>query len=162
MFQKASCFVLAVLLLSGNLLFSQIEETPKLPSGPSGPGTFGAYYTHLNYTPEWDQHWRVDDHPDVVVRFEDGGHKFVFWRGTSYIPCWVTDNDIWYTNEFVERRGNHSPNTEGCVEPMSDKQCRYSHVRVIESNEARVVIHWRYAPVDVRYEHAFIDRKPLW
>jgi hypothetical protein len=104
----------------------------------------------------------VTDHPDVVVRFDKGGHRFVFWRGTSYIPCWVTDNGVWYTNEFVERRGHHSPNTEGCVEPMSDKQCRYSHVRVIESNAARVVVHWRYAPVDVHYEHSFIDPQTGW
>jgi hypothetical protein len=107
-------------------------------------------------------HWRVADHPDVVVRFDDGGHKFVFWRGTSFIPCWVTDTDVWYTNEFVERRGDHSPNTEGCVEPMSDKQCRYSHVRIIESNDARVVVHWRYAPCDVRYEHPFTDPLTGW
>jgi hypothetical protein len=97
----------------------------------------------------------VGDYADVVVRFDNGGHRFVFWRGTSYIPCWVTDAGVWYTNEFVERRGAHSPNTEGCVEPMSDKQCRFSHVRVIESSDARVVVHWRYAPVDVRYEHPF-------
>ena len=137
-------------------------QDPKLPSGPDGPGVFGAYYTHLKYTPDWDEPWRVADHPDIVVRFDDGGHKFVFWRGTSFIPCWVTDTDVWYTNEFVERRGHHSPNTEGCVEPMSDKQCRYSHVRVIESNNARVVVHWRYAPCDVQYEHPFTDKKTGW
>jgi hypothetical protein len=45
---------------------------------------------------------------------------------------------------------------------MSDKQCRYSQVRIIESNNARVVVHWRYAPVDVRYEHPFIDPNTGW
>jgi hypothetical protein len=135
---------------------------PKLPSGPPGPGRFGASYAHLKYSPEWDKPWRVGDHPDVVVRFDDGGHRFVFWRGTSFIPCWVTDTGVWYTNEFVERRGHHSPNTEGCVEPMSDKQCRFSHVRIIESNDARVVVHWRYAPIDVRYEHPFTDPLTGW
>ena len=138
------------------------DNPPKLPSGPDGPGTFGAYYTRLQFEPDWDNPWRVADHPDVIVRFADGGHKLVFWRGTSYIPCWVTDKGVWYTNEFVERRGHHSPNTEGCVEPMSDKQCRFSHVRIIESNAVRVVVHWRYAPVDVFYEHPFIDEKTGW
>jgi hypothetical protein len=137
-------------------------DLPEMPSGPPGPGHFGASYANLKYSPEWDAPWRVGDHPDVVVRFEDGGHRLVFWRGTSYIPCWVSDAGVWYTNEFVERRGHHSPNTEGCVEPMSDKQCRYSHVRIIESNDARVVVHWRYAPVDVRYEHPFIDPNTGW
>jgi hypothetical protein len=45
---------------------------------------------------------------------------------------------------------------------MSDKQCRFSHVRVIESNEARVVVHWRYGPVDVGYNHPFIDPLTGW
>ena len=33
----------------------------------------------------------------------------------------------------------------GDFEPMSDKQDRYSHVRIVENNDARTVIHWRYA-----------------
>ncbi len=118
-------------------------DLPQMPSGPEGAGRFGAYYTTLNYEESWDAPWRIGDHADVVVRFDTGGHKFVFWRGTSYIPCWVTDTGIWYTNEFVERNGAQSPNTRGCCEPMSDKQCRYSHVRIIENTDARVVVHWR-------------------
>ena len=161
----SSAKILAILLLG--IMFSenglcQQKESYRLPSGPEGPGVFGAHYTHLKYDPDWDKNWRVAGHPDVVVRFEDGGHKFVFWRGTSYIPCWVTDNGIWYTNEFVERRGIHSDNTEGCIEPMSDKQCRYSHVRIIENSDARVVVHWRYAPIDVHYEHPFVDQQTGW
>ncbi len=137
-------------------------DLPKLPAGPQGPGRFGAYYAKLEWDPAWDRPWRVSDHPDVVVRFDDGGHRLVFWRGTSFIPCWVTDKGKWYTNEFIERRGHHSPNTNGCCEPMSDKQCRFSHVRVIESNEARAVVHWRYSPVDVRYRQPFIDPETGW
>jgi len=110
---------------------SRAEDNRRMPSGPNGPGRFGAYYTALKYDAAWDKSWRIGPHADVVVRFDTGGHKFVFWRGTSYIPCWVTDTDIWYTNEFVERSGGQSPNTRGCCEPMSDKQCRYSHVRII-------------------------------
>ena len=133
-----------------------------MPSGPEGPGRFGAYYERLEYSPSWDEPWRVGPDADVVVRFDAGGHRFVFWRGTSYIPCWVTDTGVWYTNEFVERSGRDCPNTEGCCEPMSDKQCRFSHVRIIENNDARVVIHWRYAPVDVAYHHPFVDPETGW
>ena len=132
---------------------------PPLPSGHPGPRPFGAYYTTLKYHPEWDQYWRVGPRADVVVRFDDGGHKFIFWRGTNYIPHWVTDNGIWYTNEFLE---TWTPETVGCCEPMSDKQCRYSNVRVIESHAARVVIHWRYALVDVKYRIAWPDDKTGW
>lgn len=142
--------------------FVYAAALPQMPSGPEGAGRFGAYYTTLNYEESWDAPWRIGDHADVVVRFDTGGHKFVFWRGTSYIPCWVTDTGIWYTNEFVERNGAQSPNTRGCCEPMSDKQCRYSHVRIIENTDARVVIHWRYAPVDVNYNHPFIDPDTGW
>ena len=134
------------------------NELPVLPSGPKGPGRFGAYYTTLAYAEEWDAPWRVGEHADVVVRFEDGGHRLVFWRGTSYIPCWVTENGIWYNNEFCERLSNCC-DCEGCVEPMSDKLCKFSHVRIIENTPARVVIHWRYAPVDVHYTHPYLDEK---
>lgn len=137
-------------------------EGSSLPSGPKGPGRFGAYYTRLNYDAAWEEPWRVGSHADVVLRFENGGHKFVFWRGTSYVPCWVSANDIWYTNEFVERHGADSPNTKGSVEPISDKQSRFSHVRIIENTDARVVIHWRYAPVDVGYNHPFIEPSTGW
>jgi hypothetical protein len=162
--RSKSTSVIIALITSAVIHAAYAEDAGiyKLPSGPKGHGRFGAYYASLKYSPDWDKNWRVADHPDIVVRFDDGGHKFVFWRGTSYIPCWVTDNDIWYTNEFVERRGIHSPNTNGCVEPMSDKQCRYSRVRIIESNDARVVVHWRYAPIDVSYEHPFIDQNTGW
>jgi len=134
----------------------------RLPSGPHGPGRFGAMYTRLKYGLDWDEEWRVADDPDVVVQFDDAASRLVFWRGANYIPCWVNDAGAWYTNEFVERRGWHSPNTRGCVEPMSDKQCRFSHVRIIESSDARVVVHWRYAPIDTGYQPPFIDPVTGW
>lgn len=121
----------------------------RLPAGPPGKGRFGAFYTHLKYYDAWDRRWRVGDHPDVVVRFDDEAYRLVFWRGTNYIPCWATEageNGIWYTNEFNETWGHGAI---GCAEPMSDKHCAYSHVRIIESSDVRCVIHWRYALVDV-------------
>lgn len=117
----------------------------KMPAGPDGPGRFGAYYTKLKFSETWDHPWRVGEYADVLVRFDEASYKFVFWRGTSYIPCWVTETGIWYTNEFNETWGD---DVMGCAEPMSDKQTRQSHVRIIESNDARVVVHWRYALVD--------------
>ncbi len=153
---------IALIFIGSGLLFGQDKKIYQLPSGPEGPGEFGAYYSRLDYDPEWDKDWRIGEHPDIVVRFDNGGHKLVFWRGTSYIPSWVSENGIWYTNEFVERRNVHSSNTTSIVEPMSDKQCRYSQVRIIENNDARVVVHWRYAPVDVTYEHPFINQETGW
>jgi|GEM_PF-298874 len=133
----------------------------RLPSGPPGPGRFGAYYETLKYEPSWDSLWKVADHADVVVRFDDFDHRFVFWRGTSYIPCWATYDGAWYTNEFFERRGRLGGCNSMC-EPMSDKQCRYSHVRIIENSDARVVVHWRYSPIDLDYQHPYRDRMTGW
>ncbi|WP_207791578.1 LamG domain-containing protein [Sandaracinobacteroides saxicola] len=118
----------------------------RFPTEGTGPGRFGAFYTYLRYYDAWDRRWRVGDHPDVVVRFEHEAYRLVFWRGTNYVPCWATAEGIWYTNEFNETWGN---GIIGCGEPMSDKHCAYSHVRIIESSAARVVVHWRYALVDV-------------
>jgi hypothetical protein len=129
----------------------------RLPAGPNGPGPFGAFYTTLSYYDAWDEQWRVGANADVVVRFDNSPCRFVFWRGTSYIPNWVTENGIWYNNEFTETSG---PN--GCYEPMSDKQCRHSQVRVIESSDARVVVHWRYASVNNWYKFAHVDELTGW
>ncbi|MHC4644547.1 MAG: LamG-like jellyroll fold domain-containing protein [Planctomycetota bacterium] len=133
----------------------------RLPSGPKGAGRFGAYYETLKYRPEWDNLWKVADHADVVVRFGEYGHRFVFWRGTSYIPCWATYDGAWYTNEFFERRG-HLGGCDSMCEPMSDKQCRYSHARIIESTDARVVVHWRYSPTDLYYKLPYRDPMTGW
>jgi len=134
----------------------RVLQYRKMPSGPKDGKRFGAFYTRLNYSPEWEKQWCVGDRADVVVTFEDPRANFVFWRGTSYIPHWVTQNDIWYNNQFVERRGN-TDGCIGCVEPMSDKKCRFSHVRVLHSSPARTVIHWRYAPIGLKHKHPYAD-----
>jgi len=117
---------------------------PKLPSGPPDPGPFGGYYTTLKYDELWDAPRRIGPDSDVVVRFDDSPIRMVSWQGTSYIPAWVTENGKWYTDEFVETGGLPGcPGGEDC-EPMSDKQDRYSHVRILENTPARTVIHVRY------------------
>lgn len=132
-------------------------ERRVLPAGPPGSGEFGAVYTTLKYYDAWDALWRVGDKADVYVRFHTVPCRLVFWRGTSYIPHWVTENGIWYNNEF-----NETWSDKGCQEPMSDKRCQYSHVRVIENNPARVVVHWRYALVDNWYNMAYVDELTGW
>jgi len=130
-----------------------LSNREQLPTGPVGSGSFGAFYTKLDYYKEWDDLWRVSDVPDVFVRFEKSPVQLVFWRGTSFVPCWVTENGIWYTNEWLETWGD---DVVSCAEPIMDRQCRYSHVRIIENTEARVVIHWRYALSDAFYDFAAV------
>ncbi|MBA7562541.1 hypothetical protein ES708_04193 [subsurface metagenome] len=136
-----------------NLPVPALSKRKRLPTGPVGSGSFGAFYTRLDYYKEWDDLWRVSDVPDVFVRFDQSPVQLVFWRGTSFNPCWVTENGIWYTNEWLETWGS---DVVSCAEPIMDRQCRYSHVRLIENTEARIVIHWRYALSDAFYDFVAI------
>ena len=45
---------------------------------------------------------------------------------------------------------------------MSDKRNTYSHVKIIESNDARVVVLWRYGLVDNWNKFAFEDPSTGW
>ncbi|MDN5216824.1 LamG domain-containing protein [Fulvivirgaceae bacterium BMA12] len=129
----------------------------KLPSGPKSPKVFRAVNTTLKYYEAWDAPWAIDKNADLVVQFDEADCKFVFWHGTSYIPNWVTENDIWFNNAF-----NESWNDHGSCEPMSDKKANYSTVKIVESNEARVVVQWRYGLVDVVGGFAYQDPETGW
>ena len=125
-----------------------------LPAGEDIPNHFGATYTKLKCSPEWDGLWRVGDYADIVVAFDDKPCRFVFWRGTNYLPSIVTEpghRGIWNSDQGPEDY------TDQCFEHMSDKICRYSHVRLIENTEARVVVHWRNASVGVGYDWLTVD-----
>ena len=125
-----------------------------LPSGPPGPGPFGAYLTTLKYHPEWDALSQVGEHADIVVRFDRSPARVVFWRGTQYSPAWVTGNGLWMADQSVEGYDD-----DFTWEHMNDKHNRYSHVRVIENHDARTVVHWRYAPVDVNDERWNVGKR---
>jgi hypothetical protein len=129
-------------------------QLPKriLPAGPEG----GAINTHLKYYPAWDAPWHYGDNSDVVVRFDDTPCKFVLWRGTNFIPHWVSEG-IWFNNGFNEGWNEH-----GSCEPMSDKRCLHAYAKVIESNDARVVVQWRYGLIDNWYRFAFVDPETGW
>jgi hypothetical protein len=119
----------------------------KMPSGDGKAGPFGAYYCKLRYAPGWDKLWEGSDYPDIVVRFPDSPVRYVFWRGTGYIPAVVSENGIWMTDQSLESWGPGE-----CFEAMGDKQTHYSHVRIIENTAARCVIHWRYALASIKHE----------
>ena len=137
------------LVAAGNREMLKKTPWPKFPRGQGGAGEFGAFYTTLKFDPVWDQTRRVGPESDVVVRFPNAPFQLVFWQGANYVPAWVTENNRWYTDEFMETYGHpRCPDGEDC-EPMSDKQVRYSHVRILENTPARVVVHWRYALSEV-------------
>jgi len=142
---------------SGSAPGGEVLPWPVLPSGPPGAGRFGAYYATLKFEDVWDRPRRIGPDSDVVVRFDQAPIRLVFWQGTNYIPSWVTENNKWYTDEFLETWGPGCPDGGDC-EPMSDKQSRYSHVSILENSDARAVVHWRYALAEVEnYKGAHPD-----
>lgn len=117
-----------------------------LPGEVGMAKNFGAVYKTLPYQEIWDRMWRLSDFEDIVVKFDNNPASIVYWHGTNYAPNYVTDNNRWMADQSSEIFTEH-----GCSEHMADKQCRHSYARIIESNGARVVIHWRYPCVDVAY-----------
>jgi len=132
----------------------------KLPDIPTEKPDFGAFYTKLKYDDNWDALWRDDQYPDIVVTFPEKNYSMVFWKGTNYNMNLVTENGKWIADQSVECWGENG--AQGCCEHMSDKQNRYSHVRIIENNEARVVVHCRYALTDIAYQIANVDPVTNW
>jgi hypothetical protein len=93
-----------------------------------------------------------------MVQFDDLPVKTMFWRGTRYSACWVTENGKWMADQSRETGNNwflsQGPREDmptGCIEHMSDVQCRSSRVAILESNDARVVVNWRYLQMDVKF-----------
>lgn len=127
-----------------------IAGPSRLPCGPEGAGRFGGYQTLLPFTPEWDAPWRLGPRTDVVVRFDQTAARLVFWHGANFVPCWVNEQGLWYSDGAVVRPG---------AGPHQDRLCRFSFATVIESSDARVVVRWRYAPAD---EHGgLINADPM-
>jgi len=134
------------------------------PNVAKGTQRFGAYPTKLDYYEQWDALWQMAGAPDIVIKFDQLPVQMVFWRGTRYSPCWVTENGKWMADQSLEggvwpeelhRRGGQG--AVGCCEHMSDSQCRFSHVEIVENSDARVVVHWRYAMVDAALRFANYD-----
>ncbi len=120
-----------------------------LPAGPEVSPGFRAAHTKLKYSPEWDGLWRMGDYADIVVTFADKPWRYVFWRGTRYLPSLVTApgaGGIWSNDQGPERYEKQ------CFEHMSDMICRFSNARLIHRSDARVVVHWRNASASISYE----------
>lgn len=136
----------------------------RFPDVAKGPKRFGAYPAKLAYYEQWDALWQTAGEEDIVVKFDELPVQMVFWRGTRFSPCWVSENGKWMADQSLEtgvwpdelrRRGFKG--AVGCCEHMSDAQCRFSRVRIVENTDARVVVHWRYAMVDAAYRFAEYD-----
>jgi hypothetical protein len=102
---------------------------------------FGAYYTHIVTSDEFEKYSRTGDYADIIVDLGKENGKFVFWRGSSYLPYWETaKGEKVYADEIIPRSGDGS-------KTMPDKVNSFSVVKIIENTANTVVVHWRYLPV---------------
>ena len=100
-------------------------------------GTLRTYYTKVDSGQEFERYSRTGPYADIVAELEAG--RFVFWRGSCYLPYWETVQGKWFVDELLERRG------DGPAE-RRDKVNTYSRVIIAESSPDRAVICWRYLP----------------
>ncbi len=125
-----------------------------LPAGPKVSPGFRAEYMKLSYSSEWDGLWRVGDFTDLMVTFADKPWRYVFWRGTRYLPSLVTGygrDGIWSNDQGAERYEKQ------CYEHMSDMLCRFSNIRLIHQSDARIVVHWRNSSASISYQWPALD-----
>lgn len=144
----------------GPAVLNHPDMHPRHLPNPTTNRKFEAYYTRLQYYETWDNMWCFGSFPDVVVGFDQSPTKFVFWRGVSFVPMMVNESNQWFTEEFNET--GFCEDAPGDCEPMSDKACRVSHVRIIENNPARVVVQWRYRLANPSHHWAFYDAATGW
>jgi hypothetical protein len=98
----------------------------------------------MSYAGAWDGKLK-----DIVVALPNG-MRFVFWRGSCYIPFWASRHNVGFNYEWAE--GEPGPDAVDCVEPLMDKELRYSRARIVESTPARVHVRWTYQSCDFNYK----------
>jgi hypothetical protein len=134
-----------------------VYQAPRWPK-------FGASYTKLRYdspisirdpktgtfsSMSYEQGWNPALQ-DVVVSLPSGA-RFVFWRGSSYIPFWAAQHNTGACYEWAEII-SRMPGAVDCVEPLMDKELRYGRVEIVESTAARVHVRWTYQSTDLNYK----------
>lgn len=102
-------------------------------------GTFSS----LDYDTAWNRLLN-----DVVV-FLPNGSRFVFWRGSSYIPFWAGRYNTGFSYQWVETNRRDSIDV---AEPLMDRELRYGRVRILESTTSRVHVRWTYQLSDFEYK----------
>lgn len=105
-------------------------------------------YSSMTYADAWDPKFQ-----DVVVAMPNGA-RYVFWRGSCYIPFWASGQNAglcygWAKRDFGK---NRPPDAVDCIEPLMDKELRYNRVQIVESTPARVHVRWTYQMCDFNYK----------
>ncbi|HTL67256.1 MAG TPA: hypothetical protein VL200_06320 [Lacunisphaera sp.] len=110
--------------------------------------TTGKELPPLDYEKAWDPKLH-----DVVVCLPNGS-RFVFWRGTNYVPFWAGAHNTGVCYQWAENLSipiTHPDGTRDFPEPLYDFELRYGRVQIIESTPSRVHVRWTYQATDVDY-----------
>ncbi|MCK4748226.1 MAG: hypothetical protein KAT15_14350, partial [Bacteroidales bacterium] len=103
-------------------------------------GDFGAYYTHIRSGAEWELYDRTGEFADIVVDLGGDQGRFVFWRGSSYLPYWENaEGEKFSVDEVIPRQGDGAG-------MMPDRVNTYSRVSLVEHSDQSATVHWRYLP----------------
>ncbi|WP_422927665.1 hypothetical protein [Singulisphaera sp. PoT] len=102
-------------------------------------------FSSLPYNQGWNPALK-----DVVISLPNGS-RFVFWRGSSYIPFWAGRYNTGACYEWAEMISRPKDAVD-CVEPLMDKDLRYGRVEIIESTPAHVHVRWSYQSTDLHYQ----------
>lgn len=160
--RKRDTLHVAIETRGGKQLWQKSISTMIVNHIPNWP-TFGAVETKLRYDApisvraddgsysslDYYHAWRTELQ-DVVVALPNGS-RFVFWRGSSYVPFWAGQCNTGLSYEWAET----SPPADGftdCVEPLMDKQLKYGRVQILASTPARVHVRWSYQSCDFKYK----------
>ncbi|MHC4132823.1 MAG: hypothetical protein ACYSR3_12645 [Planctomycetota bacterium] len=100
-------------------------------------GGLKAYYDKVDSGEEFEKYSRTGPYADIVI--ETGEGKFVFWRGSSYLPYWETGEGKWFVDEVIKRSGDGPGQRPDIVNT-------YSRISLVYSSDDKVVVCWRYLP----------------
>lgn len=130
-------------------LFGAVETKLRYdaPIAMHNPRT-GAELPSIDYNTAWSAELK-----DVVVLLPNGS-RFVFWRGSSYVPFWSGRYNTGVSYQWAENLSipvGHPDGSTDFPEPLFDRELRFGRVRIIESTASRVHIRWTYQATDVDY-----------
>jgi len=99
----------------------------------------GAYYFRYASGERWEKYAKVGQFADVMVKIGPGDDRLIFWRGSSYMPFLDTAEGKSFVEVLVPQNGD-GPGRR------FDNVNKHSHIRIVESSQARVIVEWRYLP----------------
>ena len=114
-----------LVVIAGISFIHSCNTVPSPQQDP--PAGFYAYHTDLNQGDE-----PYNRYKDLVVVLGEG-KRLEFARETGYSPRWVTPHGTYSVDQFFPEKDR-------------DINLDYTYVRLLNSNDEKIIVHWRYIP----------------